>query len=286
MKNNIDFYQHYATADQHPKFKMLRVQFGWAGEGKFWALNNRIAQAENCCLNISKKYNKAAIASDLDFNLNDLDEFISFLLDDCELIRECESGVITTDIVQENFQKVMVNREKARERKQRALEKVSKGSGELSKGSGDQNKKVKESKGKEKNTPLTPQGGKANVSFRIVDYLNRKTGSNFSFEAKATQRHIDARIKEGFTPDDFKTVIDFKCSQWLTDPEKQEFLRPITLFNSKFESYLNAAKRKIIPIEEHSTREHKTIEQRKAEEIRDFGQLVSDWDAIERSMQK
>jgi len=160
MKNNIDFYQHYATSDQHPKFKMLRVELGWAGEGKFWALNNRIAQSENCCLDISKKYNKAAIASDLDFTSKEFDEFILLLLDDCELIMECSPGVITTDIVQENFQRVQGNRESARVRKQRSLEKVLKGSGELCDSSGDQNNKVKESKVKVKvKVNKTPSNG-------------------------------------------------------------------------------------------------------------------------------
>ena len=38
--------------------------------------------------------------------------------------------------------------------------------------------------------------------------------------------------------DDFKKVIDTKAAEWLgTDMEK--FLRPQTLFGSKFESYLN-----------------------------------------------
>ncbi len=112
MKNNIDFYQHYANADQHPKFKMLRVEFGWSGEGKFWALNNRIAQSENCCLDISKKYNKAAIANDLDFNIQEFDGFIEFLKIECELIQECGSGIITTEIIQENFGKVSEKRKK------------------------------------------------------------------------------------------------------------------------------------------------------------------------------
>ncbi len=110
MKNNIDYYQHYATSDQHPKFKMLRVKFGWSGEGKFWALNNRIALSENCCLNISKKYNKASIANDLNFTIQELDDFILYLKDDCELIYECEPGIITTDIIQENFGKVSEKR--------------------------------------------------------------------------------------------------------------------------------------------------------------------------------
>ena len=231
MKNNIEFYQHYANADQHPKFKMLRVEYGWAGEGRFWALNNRIAQSEDCELDISKKYNRAAIASDLDMNMREFKDYIQYLIEECELVRESKEGIITTDIVQENFSQVTANREKARERKQRNLEKVYKSSGEPSKSSGEQNKKGKERKGKN------------NTYSRIVDYLNRKTNSNFKVETKKTQDLIKARLKEGFEPKDFKIVIDFKCDQWFTDDEMHEYLRPQTLFNNKFEGYLNAAKR-------------------------------------------
>ena len=119
MKQNIEFYPHYASSDQHAKFKMLRVQFGWEGEGKFWALNNRIALSENCCLDLSKKYNKAAVANDLNFTLQKFDDFIDFLKEDCELISECEKDIITTDIIQETFNRVMQDRGKARERHRR-----------------------------------------------------------------------------------------------------------------------------------------------------------------------
>lgn len=84
---------------------------------------------------------------------------------------------------------------------------------------------------------------RTNTHSRVVDYLNRKTNSNFKPETKKTQNLINARLKEGFEPEDFKAVIDFKCDQWFTDDEKHEFLRPQTLFSNKFESYLNAAKR-------------------------------------------
>lgn len=75
----------------------------------------------------------------------------------------------------------------------------------------------------------------------VVSYLNAKTGSKFSPQSKATRRLIRARLNEGFTVDDFKTVIDAKCSEWLTDERMCEYLRPITLFSTKFESYLQAA---------------------------------------------
>lgn len=74
---------------------------------------------------------------------------------------------------------------------------------------------------------------------RVCEMLNSKAGTNYRPGTAATQKHINARLAEGFTVDDFQTVIDKKCAEWLgTDMEK--YLRPETLFGSKFESYLNA----------------------------------------------
>ena len=74
----------------------------------------------------------------------------------------------------------------------------------------------------------------------IVQHLNQKTGKNFKHTSKVTQRHIRARLAEGFTVSDFKQVIDKKCSDWLRDQKMKEYLRPETLFGTKFESYLNS----------------------------------------------
>lgn len=72
----------------------------------------------------------------------------------------------------------------------------------------------------------------------IVQYLNDRCGTRYRYQTKGTQEHINARLKEGYTVDDFKTVIDKKFEEWNgTDMEK--FLRPETLFSGKFESYLN-----------------------------------------------
>ena len=38
---------------------------------------------------------------------------------------------------------------------------------------------------------------------------------------------------------DFKTVIDKKCAEWLQDGNMVQYLRPETLFGTKFETYLN-----------------------------------------------
>lgn len=79
----------------------------------------------------------------------------------------------------------------------------------------------------------------------IISYLNEKAGTKFRATNKETQKHINARFSEGFELEDFKTVIDKKCTDW-KGTDYEQYLRPSTLFGSKFESYLNAkiAKRK------------------------------------------
>lgn len=74
---------------------------------------------------------------------------------------------------------------------------------------------------------------------KVVDYLNEKTGSKYRSSTKATKRLIRARWDEGFELDDFKKVIDVKVSDWSNDAKMVEYLRPQTLFGTKFESYLN-----------------------------------------------
>ena len=77
------------------------------------------------------------------------------------------------------------------------------------------------------------------VITEIVDYLNKKAHTNYRSNSKTTIRHINARLNEGYTLSDFKQVIDNRCATWLgTDME--QYLRPSTLFGSKFEDYLNA----------------------------------------------
>ncbi len=73
----------------------------------------------------------------------------------------------------------------------------------------------------------------------IIDYLNEKTNSQFRNSTKKTQTLIKARFAEGFNLDDFKKVIDTKATEWLNDSKMSKFLRPETLFGTKFESYLN-----------------------------------------------
>ena len=78
----------------------------------------------------------------------------------------------------------------------------------------------------------------ANVK-EIVEYLNSAIGSQYKTNVDKTRSLIRARLREGFTVDDFKTVIDKKARAWLGNRDMQKYLRPATLFGTKFECYLN-----------------------------------------------
>lgn len=73
----------------------------------------------------------------------------------------------------------------------------------------------------------------------IVNYLNEKADRQFKSTTNKTQSLIKARFNEGWEVEDFKTVIDKKTKEWMGDSKMENYLRPETLFGTKFESYLN-----------------------------------------------
>lgn len=81
---------------------------------------------------------------------------------------------------------------------------------------------------------------------RIVDYLNKAADKSFKSTTKKTISLIDARLKEGFTEEEFYKVVDNKVLNWLDDDKMNAYLRPETLFGNKFESYLNETPKKAL----------------------------------------
>lgn len=74
----------------------------------------------------------------------------------------------------------------------------------------------------------------------IIDYLNQKTGKKFRVANNGNRRLIAGRLAEGYTIEDFKTVIDKKVLKWKDNPRMRDYLRPETLFRPcHFDSYLN-----------------------------------------------
>lgn len=106
----------------------------------------------------------------------------------------------------------------------------------------------------------------------IITYLNEKTGKKLRWDVKSNQKEIKARFNEGYTLDDFKTVIDKKYHEWGRKPTKEElqrgvndmriYLRPKTLFGSNFDVYLNQEQTEKVPAKPPVSRNLNNFERR------------------------
>jgi len=110
--------------------------------------------------------------------------------------------------------------------------------------------KGKEGKGREVSSPtctvITVRRTSSNEVAEIIGYLNKVAHKKFSPESLDTEKLITFKIKSGYTVTDFKHVINVKTEQWLNDPIQDMYLRPKTLFGSKFEGYLNEKPRELL----------------------------------------
>jgi uncharacterized phage protein (TIGR02220 family) len=88
--------------------------------------------------------------------------------------------------------------------------------------------------------PPDDPGASESIPFSdIIDHLNKTCGSKFKASSEKTKSLIRARWREGNRIEDFKTVIDKKTAEWASNTSMCQYLRPETLFGTKFESYLN-----------------------------------------------
>ena len=102
----------------------------------------------------------------------------------------------------------------------------------------------------------------------VVDKLNSLANKSYKSSSKKTQQLIRARVNEGFTVEDFYKVIENKVCTWKDDPKMDQYLRPATLFGTKFESYLNEKATKPIKGENYGKyREYEQHLDRKDKEI-------------------
>ncbi len=286
MKNNIDYYRHFSGSHQHPKFKMLRVKFGWEGEGKFWALNNMIASSENCWLDLSKKYNKASIAHDLDFTIEELDAFINYLHEECELLLK-DGDLVSTQEVRENFDKVSAERERKKTRrttkKTTKKENVRGTSAEKLENSADKHHK---DKGKDKvNESKVNDDVVVEVfepsSMEILTHEDLQFGNLLNFVKFKNQLLNDPPWKSAFvsqfevTPDKIpRLLIEFGMAQ---QSRKKSGWQDIEDFASHFENWLRLRLKKIMNHDQAASNNHiVTTDQAK----RVLQQLIDEDEAI------
>jgi uncharacterized phage protein (TIGR02220 family) len=109
-----------------------------------------------------------------------------------------------------------------------------------------------------------------NICSSVISFLNEKAGSDFKQKSKGSIRHITARINDGHTLDEFKLVIEDRVKEWGDNPKMSEYLRPETLFGTKFDGYLQKAKR-VIKQEQSPSREPEVKPMRTIEDLERSG---------------
>ena len=104
----------------------------------------------------------------------------------------------------------------------------------------DLGEKEKIKKKKEKSNNNNSPSKKDDIPYEeIIQYLNSKADKRFRHSTPKNKELIKARWNEGFRIEDFKKVIDNKVAEWLDDEHFNQYIRPSTLFGTKFEGYLN-----------------------------------------------
>ena len=87
------------------------------------------------------------------------------------------------------------------------------------------------------NTMSVPDA--SSLSSDLISYLNDKAGTSHE-PTRSVIKQIQGLLDSGYTPFQIRTVIDKKCDEWLGDDKMRGYLRPSTLFGSKFDEYLSA----------------------------------------------
>jgi uncharacterized phage protein (TIGR02220 family) len=237
-KQNLDYFSHDRDMRNDPKIRALRTKYGLKGYALYNMLLEYLSDSDLLLIEIND-LNYELMAGDFGVDPEEIRSEIEYCVNIGLFRREenllwCPSldDRSTPVFAKRTYDLVSLRREKYSKRWVSASETIQ--------------SKVKENN-KEKDEYDLPEkfleqcnDGKNSVVIKnIIEYLNQKTNKNYSTKSEKTKKFIKTRLNEGFNEEDFQKVIDNKCFHWLNDPKWEKYLRPETLFSTKFESYLN-----------------------------------------------
>lgn len=96
----IHRFPHDVQSRNHWKFKKLRQEYGWEGEGRFWVLNSIIAERPNCELEMENDEVHKMAAAELDMDISEFTRYLNFLINDCQLLHENRTGFATNSTLE------------------------------------------------------------------------------------------------------------------------------------------------------------------------------------------
>lgn len=249
MAKDAYFFSHDSNARNDPKIAAMRGQYGSEGYGWFWMLIEMMREADGYRLDMHSRYVWNAFALQLQCTTDAAQTFIEDCIDVFKLF-ESDGDYFWSNSLLRRMEHWEAKSEK---RRAAANARWGKDANALQMDSKCNAKKRKEKKLKETKEDIIPYG-------EIVSYLNEKAGTQYKPTGSKTQELIRARWNEGFHLAEFQTVIDKKVSDWKGN-DNAIYLRPVTLFGTKFESYLNQPTKSISSMSENYSYKNKTKQQ-------------------------
>ena len=76
----------------------------------------------------------------------------------------------------------------------------------------------------------------------VIKHLNTVNDSKFECKSKSTVKSVTGVLKQGYSINDCKLVVNWKFKEWSNSEKMRKFIRPDTLFGSKFDIYLAEAR--------------------------------------------
>jgi uncharacterized phage protein (TIGR02220 family) len=233
-KEGLDYFSHDTDAVNDEKIEALRLLYGNDGYAFYFILLERIYRTTHFELDVSDAETIQILSKKVGVNEGKFEQILQTSLKrGCfDLYAYENRKVLTSNGIKKRAGVVVEKREKMRENYQQNKRGVSDAE-TIPETPQSKVKESKEKNSKEKNSNM-------DIPFsEIITYLNGQAKTNYKSSSKKTIDLIKARWNEGFILDDFKTVINKKTAEWINNKEMSKYLRPETLFGTKFESYLN-----------------------------------------------
>ncbi len=229
-KVGLDYFSHDTDVSTDDKIEAMEVKYGPTGYALYFKCLERIYR-QGGPISIQGVF-RPIMSSKLRISEQELDAMIQFAIQ-IDLLYMEPDGSLMSEGAKKRLQFIEKGRESDRNRVTGSIPVSYPADNQGKRGE----RKGKEIKGKENKEEGQAYGSA--VCSRILDYLNLKAGKAFRL-GKAHQTIIEARLKEGFSEEDCKRVIEIKSAEWREDPKMEQFLRPLTLFQaSKMDGYLN-----------------------------------------------
>lgn len=229
----MKWFKHDSAASMDAKLRKLMAKYGLQGYGLYWFCLELVAfnvDANN--LTFELEHDADLISRQVQIHADLVQEMMQYMID--LGLFENNNGIITclklsmrTD---EYTQKLLSNNKSNRD-------KVPIVSGQSHERVGTKSVLLEENRREEKRRE-TMSSKLDEPALSVLNHLNEKTGRKYR-PVPANMRLIQARLKEGASPEDCIRVIDTKALEWKGNTKMEKYLRPATLFNAeKFSQYV------------------------------------------------